>query len=271
MRLQGPVLLVLVTLFVPSIVDTADSTQVRGEEVLIGWKGETYSASDKAGSSTRGPWVETISWRPRAFIYHGFLTHEECDHLIKIAKGRLERSQVVGEHGDVEDPVRTSFSASLNLGEDEVVKSIEERIARWTHLPVLHGEAMEVLRYKDGQKYEEHWDWFEAKEIKDSTGNRVATVLMYLSDVLDGAGGETALPLALPLDDRVQTLDSMSPCAKKRGLSIRPKKGDTLLFWDLHPDGQTPDRRTLHASCPTFKGAKWTATKWLHNKAYSVD
>lgn len=28
--------------------------------------------------------VTQISWRPRAFIYRGFLTHEECDHLVRL-------------------------------------------------------------------------------------------------------------------------------------------------------------------------------------------
>lgn len=48
------------------------------------------------------------------------------------------------------------------------------------------------------------------------------------------------------------------PCAAR----CRPKKGDTLLFWDMHPDGKNVDRHALHASCPTYKGEKWTATKW---------
>jgi hypothetical protein len=40
-----------------------------------------------------------------------------------------------------------------------------------------------------------------------------------------------------------------------------PCTGDALLFWDMHCDGQTVDRKALHASCPTTKGIKWTATK----------
>lgn len=32
--------------------------------------------------------------------------------------------------------------------------------------------------------------------------------------------------------------------------------------------GSKGDRRALHASCPTFNGTKWTATKWIHNKSY---
>lgn len=45
-------------------------------------------------------------------------------------------------------------------------------------------------------------------------------------------------------------------------------QGDALLFWDAHPDGRTPDRHTLHAALPTVKGQKWTATRWIHSRAY---
>ncbi len=33
--------------------------------------------------------IETISWSPRAFVYHNFLTQEECDHLVKIGQQRV--------------------------------------------------------------------------------------------------------------------------------------------------------------------------------------
>ena len=43
---------------------------------------------------------------------------------------------------------------------------------------------LQVLKYQPGQKYEEHWDWFEEEERKkmdiDDT-NRIATILVYLS------------------------------------------------------------------------------------------
>ena len=35
------------------------------------------------GDDSRRPWVEVLSWKPRAYLYHNFLTHEECDHIIK--------------------------------------------------------------------------------------------------------------------------------------------------------------------------------------------
>ncbi len=57
------------------------------------------------------------------------------------------------------------------------------------------------------------------------------------------------------------TATGRSACAVNGTLAVWPKKGDALLFWDMMPDGQTVDRRSLHASCPTLKGTKWTATK----------
>lgn len=31
------------------------------------------------------PWIESISWKPRAYIFHNFLTEEECIHLKRLA------------------------------------------------------------------------------------------------------------------------------------------------------------------------------------------
>ena len=46
-----------------------------------------------------------------------------------------------------------------------------------------------MLRYYNGQEYKPHFDVFFHEAGIDNGGNRLATVLMYLSDV--EAGGET--------------------------------------------------------------------------------
>ena len=81
-------------------------------------------------------------------------------------------------------------------------------------------------------------------------------------------GGETAMPLAHPIDEGSQHLENPSKCAARGGIAVRPRKGDALLMWDMGLDGKTEDRATLHASCPTLKGTKWTATKWIHPTSY---
>lgn len=57
-----------------------------------------------------------------------------------------------------------------------------------------NGEDIQVLRYEYGQKYEAHHDYFSDKVNIVRGGHRLATVLMYLSDV--GKGGETVFPNA---------------------------------------------------------------------------
>jgi prolyl 4-hydroxylase len=43
---------------------------------------------------------------------------------------------------------------------------------------------------------------------------------------------------------RLCSLPWLSECAK-RGLSVKPKMGDALLFWSLRPDG-SEDPTSLH-------------------------
>ena len=62
-----------------------------------------------------------------------------------------------------------------------MIKNIERRIASWSQIPESHGEPIQVLRYKPGEEYRAHYDYFFHDAGK--LNNRVATVLMYLSDV----------------------------------------------------------------------------------------
>lgn len=209
--------------------------------------------------------VTQLSWRPRAFIYRNFLTDEECDHLIVLAKDKLEKSMVAdNESGkSVESEVRTSSGMFLSKAQDEVVAAIEARIAAWTFLPPENGESMQILHYENGQKYEPHFDYFHDKSNQELGGHRVATVLMYLSSV--EKGGETVFPNSEEKDSQPKT-DDMSDCAKN-GYSVKPMKGDALLFYSLHPDATT-DPLSLHGSCPVIEGEKWSATKWIHVRSF---
>jgi len=209
--------------------------------------------------------VTQLSWSPRAFLYKGFLTDEECDHLIILAKDKLERSLVVDKDSGKAfvNEGRTSSSMFLEPAHDKIVVDIEARISAWTFLPVENGESIQVLRYENGEKYEKHFDFHLNKVRLSKGGHRVATVLMYLSNVTKG--GETVFPnsdatLSQPKDD------SWSECAHK-GYAIKPQKGDALLFFSLHLDATT-DNSSLHASCPVIEGEKWSATKWIHVRDY---
>ena len=40
--------------------------------------------------------------------------------------------------------------------QDDVVAAIEERMAMFSELPAANGEAMQILKYEPGQKYDPH-------------------------------------------------------------------------------------------------------------------
>ncbi|CAI7776647.1 unnamed protein product, partial [Closterium sp. NIES-53] len=73
-------------------------------------------------------------------------------------------------------------------------------------------------------------------------------------------------PLRLPLTP------STCPSTLFAHPSVKPSKGDALLFYSMHPDG-SPDPSSLHYACPVVEGVKWSAPKWIHvadfSKAYS--
>ena len=74
----------------------------------------------------------------------------------------------------------------------------------------------------------------------DPNGNRLATVLLYLSDV--ERGGHTVFT--------------------EIGLSLPPLKGSGVFWYNLHRNG-TGFHNTRHASCPVVSGSKWVANKWV--------
>ncbi|KAK3227771.1 hypothetical protein Dsin_007633 [Dipteronia sinensis] len=209
--------------------------------------------------------VTQLSWSPRAFLYKGFLSDEECDHLIDLAKDKLEKSMVAdNESGkSVESEVRTSSGMFLNKAQDEVVAAVEDRIAAWTFLPIENGESIQILHYENGQKYEPHFDYFHDKVNQQLGGHRIVTVLMYLSDV--EKGGETIFPNSEEKMSQ-QKDESWSECARN-GYAVKTRKGDALLFYSLHPDATT-DPKSLHGSCPVIEGEKWSATKWIHVRSF---
>ena len=270
------------------------------------------------------PWIEQISWKPRAQVYHNFLTpqvrsfrdlggphrgrggcetrpgntdgaspspvascaaltagraahpvfplSQECDHLINLAAPHMTKSSVVDRvtGKSMASKVRTSTGHFLRRNEDPIVTRIEERIAAFSMVPADHGEGMQVLHYTAGQKYEPHYDYFQDPVNVKGVGQRVATVLMYLSDVEEG--GETVFPKGTFVhgDEGTPSYDHQRELSNRPGTSkcalgklhVKPRRGDALLFWSTSLNGHE-DEASLHGGCPVGRGDKWTATKWI--------
>ncbi|KAG5531003.1 hypothetical protein RHGRI_025828 [Rhododendron griersonianum] len=202
--------------------------------------GMPYWVGDKEAETLRIGYVkpEIISWSPRIILLHNFLSTEECDYLRAIAMPRLQISTVV---------------------DTKTGKAIEKRISVYSQIPVENGELIQVLRYEKNQFYRPHHDYFSDTFNLKRGGQRVATILMYLSDNVEG--GETYFPMA-----------GSGECScggrMMKGMCIKPNKGDALLFWSMGLDGQS-DTNSIHGGCEVLSGEKWSATKWMRQRATS--
>lgn len=61
----------------------AHQTHSTDRDSFIGWEGETFQGQKTFSS---GGWIEQLSWHPRAYLYHNFLTPAEADHLIELVR-----------------------------------------------------------------------------------------------------------------------------------------------------------------------------------------
>lgn len=79
-----------------------------------------------------------------------------------------------------------------------------------------HADGLQILRYNLTKAYISHSDWIDGNdkvqhnhESAGVGGNRFATILLYMSDLGPGEGGETvfteAWPVGQAVEDRIDT------------------------------------------------------------------
>jgi prolyl 4-hydroxylase len=182
---------------------------------------------------------------PRVVVFGGLLSDEECDALIALARPRMSRSLTVATKtgGEEVNEDRTSQGMFFQRGENELVKTIEARIARLVNWPIENGEGLQILQYVPGTEYKPHYDYFDPAEPGTPTilkrgGQRVGTVVMYLNEPEKGGG--TTFPSVF--------------------FEVAPKRGNAVFFSYERPH---PSTKTLHGGAPVIAGEKWIATKWL--------
>lgn len=197
--------------------------------------------------------LATVLSNPNVALVEDLLSEQECNKLIQMAQGKLQRSEVVDPtSGRLEiSGVRKSEGAHFGYGENAVVARIEARVAALTGIPIAHGEPLQLLHYPAGGEYEPHHDYFDpafdgtATQLRHG-GQRVATIVMYLRE--PDAGGDTYFP--------------------ELELSVRPRRGSAVYFEYCNARGDL-DARCLHAGTPVLRGHKWIATKWLRQGVYA--
>ncbi|CAH1246423.1 P4HA1 [Branchiostoma lanceolatum] len=192
--------------------------------------------------------LEQVFDKPKMWIFHNILTDPEMEVIKKIAQPRLRRATIQNSiTGELEHAsYRISKSAWLQGWEHKVIRRVNQRVEDVTGLTMETAEELQVVNYGMGGHYEPHFD-FARKEEKSafdpSEGNRIATMLFYMSDV--EAGGATVFPQV--------------------GARLIPEKGAGAFWYNLFRSGEG-DMLTRHAACPVLVGSKWVSNKWIHER-----
>jgi prolyl 4-hydroxylase len=188
--------------------------------------------------------------KPHIVVFGNVLSDDECDALIAAAKPRLNRSLTVETKtgGEELNADRTSNGMFFRRDENEVVATLEKRLAALANWPIENGEGLQILHYRPGTEYKPHYDYFDPIEPGTPTilkrgGQRVATIIVYLSEPEKGGG--TIFP-------DVQ-------------LEVAPKRGNAVFF---SYDCAHPSSKSLHGGAPVIAGEKWIATKWLRERQF---
>ncbi|KAL3307763.1 Prolyl 4-hydroxylase, alpha polypeptide [Cichlidogyrus casuarinus] len=185
---------------------------------------------------------------PKLVMWYDVLTDEEVSEIQQLSKPRLRRATVKNPVTGVLEfaDYRISKSSWLPTKLSPLTMRINERIEKMTGLSIRTAEDLQVVNYGLGGHYAPHFD-FGRKREKDAFeieyGNRIATLIYYMSEVQSGG---------LTVFTRI-------------GAKVKPIKNSAAFWWNLHPSGEG-DLRTRHAACPVLAGAKWVMNKWFHER-----
>jgi hypothetical protein len=219
---------------------------------------------------------------PMVLAIDAFFTNEECDKYVQISID-AEKQQTNGD--DTQQESTLSAFQPMLLGQSQTVgkdsrskaqrtsttwfhyyKGVPELMAKASRLLGLEGidrfEEPQTVRYRRNEKFTWHLDALSPEEVNNPSGSgqRIATLLVYLTDVPTGSGGATMFR-------------DLGNAAEDQPLKVRPKKGSALLFFPSAGGipGAPFDIRTLHcgeAVAEDAENEKWIAQLWLRQRRY---
>jgi len=246
--------------------------------------------------------LEVLSLSPRVFDVKNFFDKEESKAIVDKALAetsesyRMKRSST-GAVGYHVNSVRTSENGFDTHGKEaQAVKKRCFAALGFDEFVDSMADGLQVLRYNATTAYISHMDWIDDNEQEhdfDSAGvgsNRFATILLYMSDLDEGDGGETvfseAWPIGQPEEEHVSIDEALRKLRNSGGvgmlakgsweekmvaecrtrLAIRPNAARAVLFYSQHPFG-APDMSSLHGGCPvlTEEKVKFAANLWVWN------
>jgi len=198
--------------------------------------------------------VEVVSTSPHMLKVEGFLSDEECDHLIELSQNRM----LEGASDD------EASSAWLEHGETPIVAAITRRLFELMGFQAdvetfYFAEKLQISRWKAGQEYLPHYDAMDlTTSQRNLPHNRFATVMIYLNDVDEADGGADVWP-------RGNGANEFVGHGCDAALRVQPRRGTVVVLYSMFEDGVI-DEASLHGSCPIVGVAgaeKWTSNMYF--------
>ncbi|XP_054167390.1 prolyl 4-hydroxylase subunit alpha-1-like [Oppia nitens] len=199
--------------------------------------------------------VEVFNENPLVVMFHDLMTEYEMQTYKDLAIPMLTRARVQTEnHDDEVSKVRTSQTAWFSPQSHKMVANLNHRVEAVTGLSVdmdkSHCELVQIANYGMGGHYVPHYDYLIVDRPEDqrhlaparevAAGDRTATLMFYLSDVIKG--GSTVFP--------------------RLGTKVTPEKGAAVFWYNLYRNGEGIED-TVHGACPVLMGEKWVANYWI--------
>ncbi|XP_052835127.1 uncharacterized protein LOC128251909 [Drosophila gunungcola] len=195
--------------------------------------------------------MEQIGLDPYVVLYHDVIYPQESAQLIDLAVSDLRVSGTVKINDSNKKRMRTVKARWVKKELNKLTRRITRRIRDMTGLDLTDSEKFQIINYGIGGHYNMHKDYFNIttthptkNSMSEFLGNRLATVLFYLTDVEQG--GATVFPAS--------------------GYTVYPQAGSAVFWYNLHTDGKG-DPSTLHAACPVIVGSKWVMSEWISERS----
>jgi prolyl 4-hydroxylase len=126
---------------------------------------------------------------------------------------------------------------SINSKESDIIRNIASKLSGY---PLSHVEYTQVVRYKDGQGFSEHYDT-NPKDKSNPSWSRLATFMIYLND--DFIGGETEFTIHNQI--------------------IQPEQCKGIFWWNVNQDELINESK--HKGRYVIDGTKWIVNTWVHS------
>ena len=159
-------------------------------------------------------------------IIENFLTFEECDAFLELAKGKYEPSKIHSQNESINNRVRSSNTFYCKIPNNKLIIETTKKIIDLLKINSNLLEGLQVTKYEKLENYKLHYDYADGEKFM-----RKYSIIIYLNNLSKEDGGETHFPLF--------------------NTKITPKKGMLIYFDNLFENG-VPNNLTIHEGLPVL-------------------